>query len=189
MTPPDPFLALVATTIGAEGHYSNDPNDGGGETCWGMTAGEARAFGYTGPMIAMTRDQAIAIYRARFWVQPRFDLVHAIDGPIAARLFDIGVNMGQAVGGRFMQRALNALNEGSDYPALMIDGHLGAISLAALSAFVAKRGLPGRKVLLSMIVAQQTVDYIEITETSPKDKEYLFGWELQRALMPVLAQA
>ena len=36
--------------IKREGGYVNNPNDKGGETCWGITVAVARANGYAGPM-------------------------------------------------------------------------------------------------------------------------------------------
>lgn len=44
---------LIADLIAIEGGYSNDPDDSGGETTWGVTERRARKFGYTGPMIDM----------------------------------------------------------------------------------------------------------------------------------------
>ena len=42
----DAFTALELI----EGGYSNDPQDPGGETMYGITARLARAYGYTGAM-------------------------------------------------------------------------------------------------------------------------------------------
>ena len=56
---------IIEATVQKEGGYSNNPNDSGGETMWGITAAVAREVGYTGAMKDMTRAQAIAIYTSK----------------------------------------------------------------------------------------------------------------------------
>lgn len=173
----------IDKVIGREGGYSNNPADKGGETMWGITAAAARAFGYTGPMAQMTRDTAIAIYRARYWSQPKLDQVQALDGDIAEKLLDVGVNMGPATGVQFLQRALNVLNnQGKAFPDIAVDGGIGAMTLAALQSFIAQRGNDGRRVLLGMIASQQSVRYVEIAEKNPSQETFEYGWQLNRAL-------
>ncbi len=184
ITPVDPFPALSVALLGKEGRYCNDPADAGGETMWGITAFVARAFGYTAAMKDMPRDTALAIYRQRYWADPGFDKMYAVDPVIASRLFDIGVNMGQTIGIRFLQRALNALNQSAaDYPDLKVDGALGAMTFAAVAAFFKKRGEPGKKVLRGMISAQHSVRYIEIAEAKPINERFEYGWQSQRATL------
>lgn len=173
----------IDKVIGREGGYSNNPADKGGETMWGITAATARAFGYSGPMAQMTRDTAIAIYRARYWTQPRFDQVQTLDGDIAEKLLDIGVNMGPSTGVKFLQRALNVLNQqGRAFPDISVDGGIGAMTLAAMKSFIDQRGNDGRRVLLGMIASQQSVRYVEIAEANPSQEAFEYGWQLNRAL-------
>lgn len=167
--------------IGIEGGYSNNPNDPGGETIWGITIAVARAFGYTGAMKDMTKDQAKAIYLARFWTQPRFDLVAQLNEPIAAELFDTGVNMGTATSGKFLQRTLNVLNQQAKaFPDVSTDGAIGAMTLAALKSYLQQRGKDGEIVLLRMLNAQQSVRYMEIAEGRPTSEDFEFGWQKER---------
>jgi lysozyme family protein len=91
----------IDALIGREGGYSNNTADAGGETMWGITVAAARAFGYAGPMRELPRATAMQIYRSRYWAQPKFDLVDAVSPALAEKLFDIGVNAGQATGVRF----------------------------------------------------------------------------------------
>jgi lysozyme family protein len=173
----------IAALFEREGPFSDDADDHGGATAWGITEAVARAFGYTGPMRDLTRAQAAAIYRARYVVQPRLDQLEPIDSALTARLFDIGVNCGTAVGIRFLQRALNVLNRrGALFPDITVDGALGALTLAALRAFIAARGRDGRHVLLGMITAQHSARYMEIAEHDPAQETFEFGWQLNRAL-------
>ena len=77
-----------------EGGYVNHPDDKGGPTNWGITQVTARAHGYDGDMQKLTRQQALDILNADYWIAPRFDHVAEISTAIAEKLCDAGVNMG-----------------------------------------------------------------------------------------------
>ena len=176
-------IAIIDAVICREGRYSNDPADRGGETMWGITAAVARAASYAGPMAAMPRETAVAIYRQRYWTGPGLDRLAAIDDGLAVRLLDIAVNMGPSVAVGFLQRALNVLNrQGTDYPDIAADGVLGSATLGAVQGLLARRGDDGHRVLLGMIAAQQSVRYIEIAEHAPSQEAFEFGWQINRAL-------
>lgn len=171
----------ITALLEREGGYANDPKDAGGETNWGITVAVARAFGYTGEMQAMTQQVARDIYADRFWHQPRFDAVAALSPAIAEELLDTGVNMGTGTAGKFLQRALNVLNqEGKAFPDITADGAVGNMTLAALKAFLAARGKAGEAVLLHMMNGQQSVRYMELAEARPTQESFEFGWQANR---------
>ena len=171
----------IEDLIEREGGYTDHPNDKGGPTNFGVTEQVARAFGYEGDMKSMTVDQAKWIYLSRYWLQPRFNEINTISPRIAEELFDTGVNMGTSTATKFLQRALNVLNLGSaTYPDMEVDGALGAMTIAALKALLAKRGPAGEEVVLKMLNAQQSVRYMEIAEKSPNQEDFEFGWQLNR---------
>jgi lysozyme family protein len=178
------FDQLFAQLINIEQGYSNNAADSGGETNHGITVAVARAYGYTGSMRDMPKEVARAIYLERYWRQPRFDQVAQISAAVAHELFDTGVNMGQAVAGKFLQRALNLLNRrASLFPDIAADGLIGSMTIAALKAFLRSRGADGEKVILRMLNAQQSVRYMEIAERREKDEDFMFGWNLNRVEM------
>lgn len=171
----------ITALLVREGGYTNDPKDNGGETNFGITVAVARAFGYAGEMQAMTQQVARDIYAARYWHQPRFDEVAALSPAIAEELLDTGVNMGTGTAGKFLQRALNVLNqEGKAFPDITADGAVGAMTLAALKAFLAARGKAGETVLLRMLNGQQSVRYMELAEARPTQESFEFGWQANR---------
>ena len=172
---------LVDGVIGREGDYSNHPADRGGPTRWGVTEQVARAYGYKGDMRTLPRETAAAIYIARYWTEPNFHLVAARYEKVAEELFDTGINMGQSVAARFLQRALNVLNRGAvDYPDLAVDGRLGAISMAALDAYKRKRGAAGEKVLLRLLDGLQCSRYVDIAEANKSQEAFVYGWIANR---------
>ena len=173
---------LIEALIEREGGYADHPADKGGPTCFGITQAVARAHGYAGPMRQLPRSEAEAIYRRLYWLRPGLDQVATRSGRIAAELFDTGVNMGPAVAITFLQRALTALNRnGSDYPDLTPDGRVGPATLAALDAFLAKRGASsGETVLLRALEALQGERYLRLAERRPANEAFLYGWLANR---------
>jgi lysozyme family protein len=169
--------ALLDGVIAREGGYTDDPDDPGGPTIWGITEATARAYGYWGDMRAMTRATALEIYRTRYWQGPGFATIDSIDSALATKLFDVGVNQGTGAAVRFLQRALNVLNlNQSRWADLTVDGSFGRLTQHALTSFIAWRGDQGRRVLLNMVRALQTVAYIEDAENDPVEEKFEFGW-------------
>lgn len=180
-----PFEDAWASTSAAEGGYSNDPNDPGGETNHGITVAVARAGGYDGAMVDLTADQAAAIAKKYYWDSMRLESIAFLSRGVAAELFDTGFNMGQVPAVNFLQRALNALNRnGSDYSDIVMDGRMGDASVGALAHFLTARGKDGEHVLIALLGAQQACEYLRQVESKATKEKYLFGWILNRVLQP-----
>ena len=173
--------SLIEELIHREGGYTNHPADRGGPTRWGVTESVARAHGYDGDMRHFPRNLAAEIYRRRYWLAPHFDRVAGHAPKIAAELFDTGVNMGPTVATGFLRRALNALNRGaSDYPDIPAAGAVDDGLIAALAAFLARRGDAGEAVLLKAIEALQGERYLDFAERRPANEAFLYGWLANR---------
>ncbi|MEP9402055.1 glycoside hydrolase family 108 protein [Sphingomonas silueang] len=172
---------LLDALIAREGGYVDHPADRGGPTNWGITQAVARANGYSGEMRQMPRTLALDIYRRQYWTGPGFDQVARVSPLVAAELFDTGVNMGPAVAVAFLQRALNALNRGTGDPAgLVMDGYIGAVTIAALAAYSKRRGAAGHAVLVKALDALQGERYIALTEQRPANAAFVYGWLAHR---------
>lgn len=173
----DAFDRLVDPLLGREGGYSNNAADAGGETNWGVTAAVARENGYGGAMRAMTRDQARAIYRAKYWAKPGLYLIAPLSERVAEEIFDTGVNMGTGTAGIMFQRALNALNrQGGDYPDIRVDGAIGPGTRSAFEALLKLRGAAGEAVMLKALNCLQGARYIELAEGRAANETFEFGW-------------
>lgn len=174
--------------IKREGGYVNNPNDKGGETCWGITVAVARANGYAGPMRNMPQSIARDIYRRQYWTAPGYDKVAERSKLIAEELFDTGVNMGVGIPGKWLQRCLNVLNLGHDgaprYADLLADGDIGGKTLAALDAYLKMRGKAGEIVMLKALNCLQGARYIELAEGRVKNEAFVYGWLEHRVGVP-----
>lgn len=173
--------SLIDGVIAREGGYVHHPADKGGPTRWGVTEAVARAHGYGGDMRFYPRSEAEAVYRRLYWLRPGLDRVADLAPRLAAELFDTGVNMGPKVAAGFLQRALNALNRNErDYGDILVDGAIGARTVAALAAFIEWRGEGGETVLLKAIEALQGERYICLAEERPANEAFLYGWLANR---------
>jgi lysozyme family protein len=169
--------SMLAAILATEGGYVDNKDDRGGVTNFGITEAVARANGFTGSMREMTKDQALAIYQQQYFFKPKFDLVMKLSAPIAAEVFDCGVNMGPSVPSKWLQRILNALNrKGQDYPDMVVDGNIGPSTLAALKTFLDKRGEEGEERLLKALNACQGYRYLELCEGREANETFFFGW-------------
>lgn len=172
---------LIDAVIDREGGYSNHPADRGGATRYGITEQVARDFGYDGAMPKLPRSVAVTIYRTLYWAGPGLDRVAERAPVVAAEMFDTAVNLGPAAAIGFLQRALNALNRGaSDFPDLATDGRLGTRTIAALDAFLKRRGRGSEAVLLKALESLQGERYVAITERRPANEAFLYGWLANR---------
>ncbi len=112
--------------ISHEGGFSEDPRDSGNWTGGVQGVGElkgtkfgiaASSYGYL-DIKNLTVIEAKAIYKRDFW-----DVCGEAHPAIKFQLFDASVNHGQGNAIRFLQRAVNAAD----------DGHWGPVSQAALN--------------------------------------------------------
>lgn len=125
------YVVWNETSGRSDGAYTNDPVDKGGATKWGISSLIARQYGFdTAEKIkAMTKPEALRIYRAEFW---RFD---AIDNQnTATKLFDMVVNLGSV---RAVQIAQVAC-VWAGIP-IKVDGRYGGATAAALNTISSKR--------------------------------------------------
>lgn len=172
---------IILEIMEKEGFRSNNEDDLGGDTTYGITEATARRLGYEGSMADLTPDIAKALYLHEYVLRVRFDLVHAVSPIVGEELIDTGVNMGQGIAAKFLQRWLNVYNNKQQYyKDLLVDGHIGPETVAALKAFLAKRGQEGEKVLWKSLNASQGGRYLEISESREKNETFVYGWMKNR---------
>ena len=159
------FESAFERTLGYEGGYSDDPNDPGGETRWGISK---RA--YPGEDIKqLTVEQAKAIYYRDYWRPVGGD---GLRGDVAAELFDTAVNMGVTAAIAIAQEACNYLGE-----ALKVDGVYGPKTLAAL----VRQTSPD---LLKVLNGLQLCRYVELVTRIPNHQRYARGWLKRIQVVP-----
>lgn len=166
-------LAIAAGVFVVEGGYSNNPADPGGETNHGVTERVARDHGYDGPMRDLPKETAQQIYIGSYVEDPGFHRVVAISPAVGEKLVDAGVNAGTGRSARWFQTALNQLSRGgADFPMVVVDGQIGAQTLAAYRALERKRGrAKACELVLKLLDAQQGAHYMSLNKPA-----FIVGW-------------
>ena len=85
----DKFPLAVAIVLEEEGVFSDDPNDVGGETIFGIARASHPAIPWP-----PTKDQSIAIYQAEYWTAHRCG---EMPWPWGLGVFDGEVNQGNVI--------------------------------------------------------------------------------------------
>lgn len=145
------FDAAFEFVILAEGGDSNDPNDPGGLTRYGIAANRHPGV----DVASLTLEQAKAIYRQDYW-QP----IHGDSLPagLALALFDTCVNVGVGRGISLLQQAIG----------VQIDGVVGSKTVAAATRQY--------RTALPKFLARRALYYGELAQANPRFRTYLHGW-------------
>jgi lysozyme family protein len=157
------FEQVVTKMLGIEGVYSNDPDDYGGETKFGI----AKKYYPELDIKNLQLSQAKAIYKADYWDKLRLDEIKEQD--LAWELFDIAVNLHWSRAAKFLQEGLNLLYKTT----LKIDGLLGEKTLNAANMV----GEPWK--LVAFMNRCQFEHYHKRVHEDPSQRKFFRGWFLR----------
>jgi len=132
--------------------YTNDTNDPGGETKYGI----AKNANPNVDVTHLTWDGAKAIYYQNYWMAGR---CNQMPGRVGALHFDGCVNNGVGTAAKFLQRAAG----------VTADGAIGPATLAAVAA-------ANPITLCNSICNQRVAYYNSIVAANPTQQKYLAGW-------------
>ncbi len=180
------FLILWGMLLGIEGDESNDPTDMGGHTKWGVTEKSARAWGYEGSMSDFTQALSKQFYWEVHWKPLRLSEIAQISKELTEELFEAGVNCGTPRVATWLQKSLNLLNRNKqDYPDMAVDSNIGPVTINAISAFLLKRGMKGKKVLITAMNVWQGHHYMTFATENPEQEKFVYGWFEHRVVIKV----
>lgn len=170
--------AILASIIAVEGGYTNDPDDPGGATKYGITEKVARDWGYQGDMADLPKSTALQIYESLYVKEPNFDDFININPAIAHKLIDAGINVGTARVTLWLQKTLNAYSRnGINYPLIQEDGIVGKNTINAYKALEKIQGKVGAcELVLKSLDSYQTIYYMSLTQYD----KFLIGWMNKR---------
>ncbi len=172
---------IIDQIIEVEGLYVDDPLDSGGATKYGITEDVARMNGYQGPMRDMPREKAETIYADRYWMAVSGDYLEQLSVAVAREVVDTGVNTGPSRAAKFLQRALNILNDREElFDDIAVDGDVGPGTLLALRQYLEVRD---EDILLVVLNCLQGAFYIDLAERRVKDEKFIYGWFRHRVTL------
>lgn len=149
-----------------EGGYTNDPDDSGGPTKWGITLKDLEKYigqsATAEDVKSMSQELASEIYEKLYWLPLALDKL--TNEVIATAVFDTCVLYGGVTGIIMAQKALNEFGQKLD-----TDGVNGEKTQMSLNAARPEQFIPAFK--------DQILARIEhIIEEAPKDKKFRDGW-------------
>lgn len=165
---------ILASVIYLEGDYSDDPDDPGGKTKYGITERVAREYGYTGSMEDLTQEKANEIYTELYIKAPGFDRILDLSPAVGHKLIDSGVNLGTMRIGRWFQELLNKYSlDGKSYPTIKIDGVVGEKTAEAYKNLEKARGkVKACELIIKGLDGYQATWYLSLN----KYAKYTVGW-------------
>lgn len=172
------FSKAITILLQQEGtSFTDDPNDAGGATKFGITLADLKTHGADldgdgdidkDDVRNMTREQAIAHYEKYYWNGINAGSINS--QAIASKTFSNGVNFGLKTGSTLLQKAANASGA-----KLVEDGDIGPRSLEVINS------IP-EVTLMNALVKVQKNRYWDITKNNINKKAFLtvdqggLGW-------------
>ena len=147
------FGEIVNVLLKHEGGYSNDKDDKGGETSFGISK---RAH----PEIDipnLTKEGAVEIYRKYYWKPCKAE---SLPDRLRLAYFLLVVNAGQGNAVKVLQTASNA--KGAK---LIVDGKIGRNTIKAAKALELER-----------FVSYVVLHYAKIVIRNPSQEKFWYGW-------------
>jgi lysozyme family protein len=174
----DHFYRAIERTMAFEGGWSDDPDDRGGRTKYGITEGTWQTFRNRGlwkgailptDVANITREHAIHVYMHLYW-----DAIHLSElqsGIVSARVFDCAVNSGTGRAVKLLQQAHNAIVP-DGWGELKTDGIMGAITIRAINRLSEKY----EQALLGAFNAMRFNYYSTIIQNNQSQRKFVRGW-------------
>jgi lysozyme family protein len=176
------FESAIKQTLIHEGGYNEVKGDAGGATNFGISLRFLKGLddnldladiNHDGKIDTLdiknlTEEHAKKIYFEEFWKANKCDLIK--DDAVAAKFFDMSVNMGLKQATKLLQRACNHFK----IFGLTVDGKIGNKTLQAVNQTNPEQ-------LLNVIRKECQSFYIYLVDEKPAYEKFLKGW-LRRAM-------
>lgn len=156
---PNDFDIFFEYILKVEGGYSDNPNDKGGATNYGITNAVAKSYGYD--VSSLTKEQAKEIYYKAYYKKNRLDEI--VSNKIALSIFDWLVNSGIWA---IKKAQLTLCNLGYKVD---IDGIIGRDTLNSLNSVNVNE-------FLNEYHRIQKLFYEAIVKNNQSQKVFLNGW-------------
>ena len=174
------FCYAVEVTLEAEGIFSDDPQDSGGATIYGVSSKwypEAYKCICNAPSVTEAIRCTKEFYHIEFWLRLQCDKLDSKH--IATEVFDTAVNVGKKYAVKFLQEAVNRLGTNLNIK-LLEDGIIGVQTLMATNKLCITYEL---SLLLALNVIQGMY-YFKLQSDSPEYAErFIRGW-MKRLVIP-----
>ncbi len=171
MTLDSRFNYAVSVVFKHEGGFSDDIDDPGGATRYGISLRYLKSEGIdidddgdvdSDDIRKLSLQKASDIYRKNWWLKHRFNEIHDLN--LATKLFDLSVNMGARQAIKLAQRCVGVKD----------DGIMGSITLKKLNSLDADD-------VMNCLRKKAFQFYCDLIDKKPVFNKYRNGW-LMRAM-------
>jgi len=179
------FEVAIPLILKHEGLYINDPADRGGITKYGISLRYLRELlkmrpdlkdeldinkdgvidGYD--ILHMSKEEATELYQKEWWEQYGYGRIDY--QPLATKVFDLAVNMGNEDAVELLQTAYNKFH-GGYY--LVVDGMLGDDTIDCANQLERAESVKLLRILKQLAVKR----YVHLSQVHPSYKKFLIGW-------------
>jgi lysozyme family protein len=164
----DLFPLAIAYVLQNEGGFVNDPKDAGGATNFGITM-DTLSIALKRPVSVtdvknLTRDEAVAIYRAKYWNNSLFNFLE--QSIVAIVMLDAAVLFGPLISILYAQKALREC----DQVFITTDGIMGQETLKSLNTIDPKKFVQSFSDMLMSRIAV-------VVASRPTNAKFRKGWE------------
>ena len=172
------FEECFKQVLNIEGGYSDNPNDKGGKTNYGITEATLNAAYKAGlvkhnDIKKLTVDEAKTIYKANYWDKCKCDMLPA---PLDYLVFDAAVNHGVGGSGKLLQKSINRCMKTN---AVAVDGAIGPLTLNALTAYLSKYKSDCTfplELICHVFLLERVELYNSIIAKDSTQKDFIHGW-------------
>ena len=148
-----------------EGGYSENKNDKGGKTKYGISLRFLRGIGIQKAINDLSKQEAENIYKQHFWFSNSCDKIK--NEKVAIKLFDMCINFGGKTAIKMFQKVVGVSQ----------DGIIGTKTLQALND-------KGEDEVLNGLIQACETRYNEIIKNAPNQKVFLKGWMTRARRIP-----
>lgn len=162
------FEKAFNITIKNEGGFSNDKDDPGGATQYGITEKTLREYDPSLNIRQISLNTAKHIYKTNYWIKAHCDEISNLNSTLALLIFDSSVNIGVNTASKLLQKTINTLY----YDKLTVDGLIGPKTLSALKFCLDLSA----KNLIDVYTTLWKSHYITLISNNSKLKKFINGW-------------
>ncbi len=188
------FQAALAHTLKHEGGYADIPGDTGGETYKGISRKwypdwpgwliiDDLKQTHSGSALnkALSNSKPLDQRVQEFYISERWEPLRCaeIDSQaVVNELFDTSVLMSKKWATRFLQRALNVLNQNQAfYPDITVDGRMGPGTLRTTKDCLS---VNNESLLVKIMDGLELARFINIMDKDPTQEKFARGWITHR---------
>ena len=161
---------MIADIIRREGGYSNNKNDHGSYTKFGVTLKTLNSWRgkecSQEDVKALTKQEAAEIYKAEYFYKPRIDKLPLELQPV---VFDMAVNMGPKQAIKIFQAVIDRY-----WRKTSIDGIIGPVTIKSAKGLA---NFHDDNFVIEQITEERIKFYRNIVKRDPSQIVFLNGWE------------